>query len=309
MIIVTGASGFIGYSLVEELVKRGYRVLGISRRGKVPEGAEALSWDLRKPLDITGNIEAIFHLAASAVVRRSYIEEWQFIENNILMTLNMARLALSKRALLILASSADIYPQIHTPRHSYAEDFNVLLAPASMYAVSKIASEAVVRHYSVKGLRAAILRPTSTYGRLLFDQSENAREYFVEKTLYSMLSQVPELTFDGFPESSRQWLYYPDHVSAYLTVFERCEPQPVETFNVAHKESYSLAQIVELLSKLTEWNGIVKWGIKPRPIDPNFQILNTSKIERLGWSPRFDLNSGLSDYVDRLRKIMQKSFS
>ena len=55
--------------------------------------------------------------------------------------------------------------------------------------------------------------------------------------------------------------------------------------------------------------GIVKWGIKPRPIDPNFQILNTSKIERLGWSPRFDLNSGLSDYVDRLRKIMQKSFS
>ncbi|MFZ8837361.1 MAG: NAD-dependent epimerase/dehydratase family protein [Pyrobaculum sp.] len=55
MIVVTGASGFIGWALVEELLRRGEKVLAVSRSGSAPEGADRVAHDVRKPLVVDGN--------------------------------------------------------------------------------------------------------------------------------------------------------------------------------------------------------------------------------------------------------------
>ncbi|MGC8974434.1 MAG: NAD-dependent epimerase/dehydratase family protein [Thermoproteus sp.] len=301
MIVLTGASGFIGRALAEELVRRGYKVLAVSRSGRAPEGAEALAWDLRRPLSVGGNVEAVIHLAASAAARRSYEEEWAFFENNVLTTLNAARLALEKGALFVLASSAEVYGVSPSPDVVYREGDCVCgRLPGSPYGVSKISAELAAMHYAVRGLRAVILRPTNTYGRLLFDKGEEARGYFVERALCGMLSGAAELVFDGFGESARQWLYYPDHVSAYIAVLGRADPRPVELYNVAGPEAASLKDVVSLLSSLTGWGGAVRWGARPRPVDPNFLLLDTSRLRSLGWRPVYGLRDGLADYVKRL---------
>jgi UDP-glucose 4-epimerase len=306
MIVVTGASGFIGWALAEELVKRGYRVLAVSRSGRAPEGAEALSHDLRKQLSLKGNVEAVIHLAAQASAKRSFLEEWETFEGNVLPTINAARLALEKRALLIFASSAEVYGATGDPSVVYREEEPVAAnPPSSPYALAKIAAELVVKHYSLRGLRAVVMRPTSTYGRLLFDKSERAKEYFVEKAMVAMLSKAAVLAFDGYGESARQWLYYPDHVSAYVVALEKAEPQPLEVYNVAGPETVTLKEIVSVLQRLTGWDGKVLWGLNPRTVDPNYLSVDSSKLRSFGWKPVYTVQQGLLDY---LRKITLNNF-
>lgn len=76
MIVVTGASGFISRALVEELLRRGERVVAVSRSGMAPEGAERIAHDVRKPLFVSGNVEAVIHLATVAAASRSFEDEW-----------------------------------------------------------------------------------------------------------------------------------------------------------------------------------------------------------------------------------------
>jgi dTDP-glucose 4,6-dehydratase len=304
MIIVTGASGFIGWPLTEELIKKGYKVLAITRSGKAPEGAETLQQDLRKPISLAGNIEAVIHLAAQASAKKSFEEGWNTFENNILPVINIAKLALEKHATLILASSAEVYGATSQPHIKYKEEECLTLRPPfSPYSLTKIVSELIVHHYILRGLKTIIMRPTNTYGRLLFDQSQQAKEYFIEKAITLMQSNVPELAFDGYGESARQWLYFPDHVSAYTTVLEKSEPQPLEIYNVAGPETKTLKEVITTLQQLTGWNGKVKWGLNPRPIDPNYLIVDTQKLYTLGWRPLYDLQKGLSNYLERLRHL------
>jgi UDP-glucose 4-epimerase len=301
MIVVTGASGFIGWALAEELIKKGYRVLAVSRSGRAPEGAEVLSQDLRKQFSLKGNVEAIIHLAARVSATKSFQEEWESFEDNVLPAINVARLALEKRAPLIFASSAEVYGASANPstKHTEKEPLSAE-PPSSPYALTKIVAELVVRHYTLRGLRAVIMRPTSTYGRLLFDKSERAKTFFIEKAITAMLSWASELAFDGYGESVRQWLYYPDHVSAYVIALEKAEPQPLEVYNVAGPEAITLKEVVAILQQLTGWKGKIRWGLNPRPIDPNYLLVDSSKLRSLGWKPDYDIWHGLSDYLSKL---------
>jgi UDP-glucose 4-epimerase len=301
VIVVTGASGFIGWALVEELLRRGERVLAVSRSGSAPEGADRVAHDVRKTLVVDGNVEAVVHLAAMAAARRSFGGEWDVFESNVLSTINMARLALEKRALFVLASSAEVYGAVGDPSVWFSEDDCVCGgAPSSPYAASKVSAEVVARHYALRGLHVSVLRPTNTYGRLIFVRNEEARGYFVEKALCMMLSGVAELAFDGFGESMRQWMYYPDHVSAYLTLIYRSDPRPFEVYNAAGPRPASLKEVVETLAGIVKWRGVVRWGLNPRPVDPNYLLLHSNKLRALGWNPHYNIAEGLRDYVEKL---------
>jgi len=244
---------------------------------------------------------AVPPLPAMGGPRRSFGDEWDVFESNVLSTINMARLALEKRAHFVLASSAEVYGAVGDPSVWFSEDDCVCgRAPSSPYAASKVSAEVVARHYALRGLRASVLRPTNTYGRLIFVRSEEARGYFVEKALCMMLSGVAELAFDGFGESMRQWMYYPDHVSAYLTLLYRSDPRPFEVYNAAGPRPASLKEVIETLAGIVKWRGMVRWGLNPRPVDPNYLLLHTNKLRALGWNSHYDIAEGLRDYVERL---------
>jgi nucleoside-diphosphate-sugar epimerase len=144
------------------------------------------------------------------------------------------------------------------------------------------------------------MRPTNTYGRLIFDKSEQAKEYFIERAVSTMLNNAPELAFDGYGESARQWLYYPDHVSAYISVLEKAEPRPLDIYNVAGPRVATLKEIISTLQQLTGWNGKVRWGLNPRPTDPNYLFVDTSKLRALGWNPVYNVQQGLYEYLTKL---------
>ncbi len=126
-ILVTGGAGFIGSHLVDELVKRNYkvRVLDIFERqvhqGKKPDylnkKCEYLKGDVRKPKDLKkalGGVSVVFHLAAQVGVGQSMYEIEKYISHNTLGTAILMEHIISNRASLkvrkvIVASSMSIY--------------------------------------------------------------------------------------------------------------------------------------------------------------------------------------------------------
>lgn len=85
----------------------------------------------------------------------------------------------------------------------------------------------------------------------------------------------------------------------------RSEPRLFEAYNVAGPRPVSLKAVDEILANIVGWRGTVRWGLKPRLVDPNFLLLHTYKLKALGWSPRYDIAEGLNDYVRRLGNVLK----
>ena len=128
LVLVTGGAGFIGSYIVDELVKRGYRVRVLDNldpqvhgdNADVPEylnkKAEFMKGDVRNPDDVRkaiDSVEIIFHEAAAVGVGQSMYEIKKYMDVNTLGTANLLEAIIKKRKgkikKLIVASSMSIY--------------------------------------------------------------------------------------------------------------------------------------------------------------------------------------------------------
>lgn len=176
--MVTGAGGFIGRHLTEELVDSGAHVTGFVWQGAKKNNI--LSRDLPqeklekvtvhfgdlKDRDSLGNImdgmDVVFHLAAINSVPYSLLHPGEVIENNVTGTLNLlsaARECGAKR--IVVTSSAGVYG----PAGGLPIGEKHRTVPASPYAASKLAGEEIaLGFFHSYGLPVVILRPFNTFG-------------------------------------------------------------------------------------------------------------------------------------------------
>lgn len=313
-ILVAGATGFIGRKLVKALKDRGYEVAVLYRNDPF---SEKFYEDVEKigPVDLTDEkvidiITAIkpyivINLASRTPVRFSYIDPWDYIWTNTRIAGIVALGAYKAGSNLIYASTAEVYPYTEIPV-IYAEEY--INVPSSPYGVSKLTSEMLIRNlfqFYKPRVKTVIMRPTNTFGRPLNELPEEARGYFIEKTLIAFMNRVSKLEFDGYPQSARQWMYYPDHVNAYLTVIANLDRIGYfETFNVAPVEVATCGEIVYYLVENKGWKVEIEWGRNPRPIDPNYLLVRTEKIRNLGWREIYSWRDGIEEILalETLRK-------
>src|SRR3990167_6037938 len=133
MILITGAKGFIGSSLLTFLGKRGYDVEGINE--------EIL--DIEKLRPHFKNAEFVVHLAAKLSPEQTEQRPHDFFQVNVAGTMNVVKLCIEYGCKLINTSSTTIDTE---------------------YGISKVASEIIVRSYAkYQGLRAVTIRPCVIY--------------------------------------------------------------------------------------------------------------------------------------------------
>ncbi len=180
--LVTGATGFIGSHLVEELIKRGYGVTCLARKGsnlKWIEGLDATIFygDCEDESSLRGipeDFDYVFHLAGLTKARK----EEDFFCVNVKGTENLLR-GVSARApglkrFIHLSSLAASGPSRNgTPLTETSEP-----KPVSSYGKSKLESEAVAEKYKKK-IPLTIIRPPAVYG-------PRDRDFFV---LFKMLKK------------------------------------------------------------------------------------------------------------------------
>jgi nucleoside-diphosphate-sugar epimerase len=289
-ILITGVSGFIGGQLARKLAPN-HNVFGLvredgfSREAYRVEDVTYLQGDLLDYASLERAVkesdpETIIHTAALTPVRASFEGDkpYQYGQINYLGTVNLVRAAGKAKNLrqFIHASTAESYL---SKQGLLSEEDRI--GGETPYGVSKAAADSYVQMAGkVWSLPYTILRPANTFGRP-FNLPEEARGYLVEKAIISML-RGGQVTFDGGPEPKRSWMRYESHVEAYLTVLGREEARG-QIYNVGSNDSLSVGGIVGAIADYTGFTGEVRWGVNPRPHDPQSLCLDGHKLMRLGW--------------------------
>jgi nucleoside-diphosphate-sugar epimerase len=303
-VLITGITGFIGSELAKLLVKD-HEIFGLVRDDKfgnteLPTGVhivngDVLDKDLREKLAPV-DPEVVMHLAALTPVRSSYERSTDYGKTNYLGTVNLVEavrgLSLSQ---FVHASTMEVYKSSSTTMSE--ED---PLEGGTPYGVSKAAADLYVQ---VAGkcwdFPYTILRPGNTFGRS-FALPDEARHYLVEKCVIGMLTEKV-VQLDGFPDRVRSWLYYLDHIEAYRSVLGN-KKATQKIYNVV-TEPHSVGDIVELIARLTDFKGDIKWGTNPRPNDPVMLMTTPEKIRfDIGWRPKYTISDGLKKTVDYWRE-------
>lgn len=300
-ILVTGAAGFIGSHLSEELLRQGHTVVGLdafipyyprpikegnlaSLRGQ--HGFKFVSADLRtddlsEPLQ---DVEAVFHLAAMPGLARSWTEFDLYSSCNVLGTQRLLEAVRSVQTLrrFIYVSTSSVYGRYGTG------DEALPTRPSSPYGVTKLAAEHLCRaHAEELGLPLVVLRYFSVYG------PRQRPDMGYQRFIQAMLRGEPVTVF-GDGQQSRGNTYVSDCVDATIRALDA----PVgEIYNLGGGETASVWEILEKLERIIGCSAQVQRQAA-RAGDQRFTGADTTRIQRhLGWRPQVSLDEGLARQV------------
>jgi nucleoside-diphosphate-sugar epimerase len=247
--------------------------------------------------------DVVIHLAAVSPVSYSYDHPNEVIDTNLHGTINLAeacRKNCENIQAFISAGTTEEYGT--TPDRPATEESRCL--PNSPYSVSKhAATEYLLYLYRAFEFPAIICRATNSYGR------KNDTHFFIEKLVYQMLRNPTGKVYLGETMQIRDFMYVDDHVNAYLTLLQKRDKCLGRIFNFATGEARPLFEVLEIVSKLTEFKGETLSGSVPkRPLDIYDHLIDSSLARReLGWKHLFDLRSGLEKTISLWReKILSK---
>src|SRR5919108_5556550 len=177
-VTVTGAGGFIGAHLTARLVELGASVRGFVRynsrddRGalawldrEVAAEVEVILGDLRDAESVLAalkGVDLVFHLGAQIAIPYSYVNPRDFVETNVIGTLNVAQAALASSAERVVHTSTS---EVYGTAQFVPITENHPLEAQSPYSASKIGADKLMDsfHRSYE-LPVTVLRPFNTYG-------------------------------------------------------------------------------------------------------------------------------------------------
>ena len=175
-VLVSGAAGFIGRWVVADLLDRGHTVFPVDNlvAGDPANLAEFAAHPRMRPLEVgdvrdpvacrrwADEVDAIAHLAASISVQDSIDDPGTTFDNDVVGTFNLLEAARAAGTRLLFMSTCMVYDRARTPA-GIDEDHPTV--PASPYAASKLAGEALTLSYHhAYGLPTTVVRPFNTYG-------------------------------------------------------------------------------------------------------------------------------------------------
>lgn len=273
-ILITGGTGFIGRELTRRLLREGYEIYVLSRKDKFTESypykneVNMVVCDIMEKIDL-GKIkpDVIIHMASLTPVRHSFRSPIEYMSVNYFGTVNIVQ----------SAYEAGVRCFVHySTIESYFSGRNTTSAPIggeTPYGISKSAADLYVQYAFKAGLidKVLIVRPCNTYDRSCMGSDKDSREYFVEKTVISMIKDEREIRYDGSPHVVRSWIHVSDHVDTLCDYLEKyvlgSDDRSMNVKNIVGVEA-SCLEVFETSRKLLGWSGEVYWNCKPRPFDP-----------------------------------------
>jgi nucleoside-diphosphate-sugar epimerase len=280
-VLVTGASGFVGRALVEELrhAEGAYEVHPLGRQdGDLShEGVAGAAVAEARP-------DVVVHGAARIGVLRCEDAPELAVRSNVLATAHVARAAGASGARLVYLSTSDVYGS------AAAADEDTPPAPESLYALTKLWGEQAAALYAPE--RLAILRLANPYGPGVdAGQAKGA----VPTMLRQAVAREPIPVFRG---EARAFCWIGDVVRAVRLVLEA---DGEGTLNVGSDgEPVALVDVARVACELTGAPHDLIEQVEPPPGRVMTRIA-TERIRALGWRPEVALDDGMRMLLDSLR--------
>ena len=309
-VAVTGAEGFIGSHLVEELVGRGYRVRAMvlynmySSRGwleTLPPGVldevEVVFGDVRDPASVRGVVEGaavVYHLAALGSVPYSYAAPRSFVDTNVIGTLHVLEAVRAcQTPRLVHTSTSETYGTARTVPISEAH----VLQAQSPYAASKIAADKLVESYYLSfGTPAVTLRPFNTFG-----PRQSARAV-IPAVIIQLAAGSRELRL-GALDPTRDFCYVTDTARAFAELGEAPSSAVLgEAFNAGTGADVAIGQLAEdIVGLMGVQADVVEDSRRLRPKDSEVMrlVCDASRLrDRTGWRPQVSREEGLRRTIE-----------
>jgi nucleoside-diphosphate-sugar epimerase len=272
-VLVTGASGFVGRALVEELRhgERAYDVHPLERlTGDLAEEGVA------ERAVATARPEVVVHSAARIGVVRCEEKPLLALRSNVLSTVHVARACTSHGARLAYVSTADVYGV------AAVADEDTPPAPQSLYALTKWWGEQAAQLYVPSGL--VVLRLANPYGPGV-EPGEG------KGALPTMLRQAERgERIPAFRGEARTWCWIGDVARAFRLVLDSGEEG---IFNVgSDADPVTLVDAARIVCALTGASPDLIDEADPPPgrVTPS---INVERLRSLGWRPEVGLEEGL----------------
>jgi len=258
-VLVTGAAGFLGSFLVEELLARGQKVVGMDNffRGKkenlpTHENFVFYNVDLVTDYEKLSTIilkerpDTIYHYAAINGTKYFYDIPFKVLDDNVRMTQNLLNATINTTVnKIVYASSSEVYghnPIIPTPE----TEFIILNAMATRdsYASSKAIGEFYVMNFCKENnIDFLIIRPFNTYG----PRMDNTEYGQVVPEFIKKIKNDKNFVIIGSGEQTRSFCYVEDHCKAVVEL-SFCTQN--EIFNVGEDTEISINFLAKIMHNL-----------------------------------------------------------
>jgi UDP-glucose 4-epimerase len=297
--IVTGCAGFIGSHMVDYLIKKKHKVIGIDnfhsggeiniRHNFKNEQFQFIKDDVEnfnKIIKKIKKIDYIFHFAGSGELIPSIENPYFYFKNN---TINSTLLidSLRKRKIkkLIYAASSTCYGLANKKSSE-----NQKIDLQHPYAFSKYQGEQSILHWSkIYKIPSISIRIFNAYGPR--SRTSGAYGAVIGVFLKQKLSEYP-LTIVGSGNQKRDFLYVSDVCDAFFKA--AISKYKNEIFNLGYGKSKKVNFLANLISKK-------KIHIKWRNGEPKITEANINKIkEKLGWRPKIKLKDGIKIVLNNI---------
>lgn len=299
-VLVTGAGGFIGSHLTEELVRRGARVRAfvhynaLGRWGwldvsPLKDEIEIVAGDIADRDSVRGavsGVDVVFHLAALIGIPYSYQAPSSYVQTNIIGTLNVLQSALENSAERVVhTSTSEAYG---TAQYVPIDEAHHLQGQ-SPYSATKIGADKLAESFHRSfGLPVATMRPFNTYG-----PRQSARA--VIPTIITQALSKPEIRL-GNLAPTRDLNFVLDTVAGFIRMAE--EPLAIgQVINIGSGKEISIGDLAALILKLMGKDiPIATEAQRLRPDASEVDRLcadNAKARELLAWEPQYSLEEGL----------------
>lgn len=306
-ILVTGADGFIGSHLTEELVKKGHRVKAFvyynsfntwgwldKLDADIQSEIEILQGDIRDSYRVKEAVKGqdiIFHLAALIAIPYSYYSTESYVDTNIKGTLNVLQAAKECNTQRVLVTSTS---EVYGTAKYVPIDEKHPCQGQSPYSATKIGADRLAEaFYKSFGIPISIVRPFNTYG-----PRQSARAV-IPSIIIQLLSGRNEIKL-GSLTPTRDFNFVKDTVNGFIHISE-CERAIGEEINIATQEEISIGRLSEVIIKqINPEARLVFDEARIRPINSEVNRLLgcNEKIRKLtGWAPEYSLEEGIRETI------------
>lgn len=292
-IFVAGHRGMVGSAIVRNLKSKGFTNLILKTSSEL---------DLRnqKEVDSFFNLnkpEFVF-LAAAKVggINANNIYRGEFLYDNLIIELNVIESArvYGVKKLLFLGSSC-IYPS-NAPQPLKEEYLlsGYLESTNEPYAIAKIAGiklcESYYRQYGCNFISAM---PTNLFGpNDNYDlEKSHVLPALIRKFHEATANNLPLVTVWGSGKPFREFLHVDDLADACFLLMEKYDE--IQFVNIGYGEDISIKDLATLISQITGFKGEIIYDTA-RPDGTVRKLMDSSKMNQLGWSPKIALKDGIS---------------
>lgn len=310
-VLVTGADGFIGSHLTEELVKSGEKVTAFCLYNsfgtlgwidtlpkEIRNEIEIFTGDVRDPNGVRTAMrgqQRVFHLAALIAIPFSYHSPDSYVDTNIKGTLNVLNAARELGTERVMVTSTS---EVYGTAQYVPIDEKHPFQGQSPYSATKIGADRLAESfYRSFDLPVTIVRPFNTYGPR---QSGRA----VIPTIISQLLAGQQEIHLGKLSPTRDFNFVKDTAHGFMAIAD-CPAAIGQELNIATGEEHSIGDLAnELIAQINPNAKIVceEERLRPEKSEVNRLLGDSTKMRALtGWKPKYTFEQGLAETVAWIR--------